>query len=192
MSDEKMIMADSNEAATKQMREVWVSSDGRIYQDEKTARYAGSTHRMCDCGHPVSQRSYCEQCHQAKRLEKFMAMPVIEWDMTTPIAVFDSESYFFDPDDLILYLEDIELDELDDIQLVKCEPVPVQQVDEEYFNGDQHEDFELPADIQAAVDSLNQVIRDSTPVTFTQGNTAVKLPADWLAKLKEEWLEDED
>jgi len=48
--EEKIILYDSDEAATKVQIWAWKDSKGRYHLNENTARYSGSTHRKCDCG----------------------------------------------------------------------------------------------------------------------------------------------
>lgn len=60
-----MIMRESAEAASFQTVTGWVSSNGHFYgNDERTARYDGCTHQLCEsCGVAVCFDEYvCDKC----------------------------------------------------------------------------------------------------------------------------------
>lgn len=81
MTDKKIIMEDSPEAASIKTVTGWVSSTGRFWgDDERMARFDGSTHKRCDCGAVIAHRSYCRACSDRKEAEKWEAMPEAEWD----------------------------------------------------------------------------------------------------------------
>lgn len=67
-TEKKVVMYDSPEAAQKEIKEVWMSGpdeNGRRWfcQTEDQARYAGSTHKKCECG-AIMRKGYltCEEC----------------------------------------------------------------------------------------------------------------------------------
>lgn len=67
----EMILASSPEAASIQTVTGWVARDGRFWgDDERMARYCGSTHSICEknpAHGPVENRSYCEACYAERR-----------------------------------------------------------------------------------------------------------------------------
>ncbi len=175
MSDNKIILDTDEEAASVKTVTGWVSSTGRYWgEDEHMARFDGSTHKACECGEIISRSDYCHPCHLKKEQEKYNSFVVVEWDKESPICEYSGDQYFFDHESLCDYLSDSEI-HVSALNLVLCEPHPIQQIDSDYFSDDQHEDFELPDDIQTALDSLNKVIQESAPVTFYPSKVAVKV-----------------
>jgi hypothetical protein len=81
---EKIVMMDSDEAASIQTLTGWVSRDGRFWgDDESMARWSGATHRKCKNkpdDHPIHRtHSYCEECHRESRQAKFAALERAVW-----------------------------------------------------------------------------------------------------------------
>lgn len=93
----KMVMFDSNEAATfKTGLEGWVSGDGIYFgKDERTARYSGCTHRICaTCANVIDKhRTYCRSCEESRRAEKWAKLPVEKWDGPDPLSLGESGWY---------------------------------------------------------------------------------------------------
>ncbi len=76
MKTEKIVMMDSDEAASIQTVTGWVDRHGRFWgKDEHQARWCGATHRKCNNKpheHPIhSTHGYCEECHRESRQAKF-------------------------------------------------------------------------------------------------------------------------
>ncbi|WP_407226469.1 hypothetical protein [Enterobacter roggenkampii] len=72
MKTEKIVMMDSDEAASIQTVTGWVDRQGRFWgSDEHQARWCGATHRKCKNKpdeHPIhSTNGYCEECHRESR-----------------------------------------------------------------------------------------------------------------------------
>ena len=103
-------------------------------------------------------------------------LPRKEWDGETPLVVFDDDRYFFDAESLRDYLVDQEIS-IADIQLVFCEPTYATEIDpNEHFCDDLPEDGEVSAELFAAFEVLNAVIRKESPLSWTQGKVAAVLP----------------
>jgi len=173
----------SPEAASIQTVSGWVSRTGHFWgKDEHMARYDGSTHRVCkeNPEHGVHEKNaWCEKCRAERMDAKFAAMPRREYD-GTPIVVFDSDTYFFDADDLISWLLDNDI-KPEDARLVFCKPNYASPIDpNEHFSDDLPEDGEVSATLAAAFDVLNKVIEAEGPLSWNEGDTAVTLPADFL------------
>ena len=88
MSEEKIILPESDEAAAFQKLVGWVSREGRFYgQDEQAARWGGATHVKCSkCGKPTN-KSYtvCKKCREEQAHKRYVNFPVIMWDENVPI-----------------------------------------------------------------------------------------------------------
>ncbi|MBX9404543.1 hypothetical protein K5E40_02485 [Pseudomonas baetica] len=175
-----IIMFDAPEAASLQTVTGWVSAGGRFFgDDENLARYCGATHRRCDINpeHPIYEvNSSCNECRHVRRQAKFAAMPVKDW-AGEPLVIFDGDRYFFDEDSLRDYLIDSDI-ELADVQLCICEPNYPREIEpEDHFCDDLPEDGEIRDDqLLAAFELLNEMIRKSEPLSWSEGEFAVRLP----------------
>jgi hypothetical protein len=173
--DKPVILYDSPEAATwKEGIAGWVSSDGHFYgkDGEHMARWAGSTHQLCEtCGEQYETRSWCRPCHAKKRNEKFLSFPVEKWDGETPLCLFDSDTYFFNEDIL-----DFLADEPDtELQICKCSPIHLHLLDDDIWCDELPEDGEVPEEVSKALDALNEAIKKAGPVAWTETNVAIDL-----------------
>lgn len=175
-----IIMFDAPEAASLKTVTGWVSADGRFFGgDENLARYCGATHRRCDVNpeHQIYEvNSYCKECRQVRRQAKFAAMPIKGW-AGEPLVIFDGDQYFFDEDSLRDYLIDSDI-ELADLQLCICAPNYPSQIDPaDHFCDDLPEDGEIRDDqLLAAFELLNEMIRKSEPLSWSEGEFAASLP----------------
>lgn len=86
-AEQEMILDTDPRAATYRTDiKGWVSRDGMFYGDgpsnERTARYAGSTHRACErCGKPCEKLWLkCADCRAILDAERFAARPQAEWN----------------------------------------------------------------------------------------------------------------
>lgn len=182
----EMILASSPEAASIQTVTGWVARDGRFWgEDERMARYCGSTHRTCEANPehgPVENRSYCKSCYAEKQEAKWQAMPKVPLsEELIPLCVFDSDRYFFDLDDLRDWLEEHEINP-EDVRLVQCEPVHAQPIDpNEHFADDLPEDGEVSDELREAFEALNAAIEKCDPLGWRAANKlGVLIPADFL------------
>ena|SRR5688572_22693209 len=167
-------MYDSPEAAMYRTGiEGWVSSDGRFFgkggRAEEAARYAGCTHRKCECG-GVAEKSYirCENCRIKAANELYEKMPYREWNGKDPICLYDGEEFFFDEDSLIEYLYDNELNG-SDVQLVLCQPMTYALIDGETIAGDSHEDWEPSKELAAKINEFNEFLKTLPPHSWVPG-----------------------
>lgn len=169
---EKIIMYDSPEAGRLVTVTVWEIDDpnGIIYTPkEETARYNNCTHKTCDCGKPM-QKYYtkCEDCRAISARERYMALPFEEWDLIKPVCTVDADKYFFNEEDIIEYMEEEEINNLD---LLICKPNEWKQIGEDYWSDQMPEDSdgELPDSMQKALDGLNAIIKTLPPQSYSRG-----------------------
>ncbi|WP_446744278.1 hypothetical protein [Silvibacterium acidisoli] len=184
MEEKKAIHFDSPEAATYRTDvKGWVSSKGRFFgTDERTARYDGSTERTCDgCGAIYPTQSYCSACQHRRRQDKFNSFPVEKWDGETPLVIFDDDRFFFDEDDLMDYMADSE--DPRSLQLCKCKPGYLRQIEPGDWADDLPEDHELPDAVQESLDSLNAAIKSAGPVAWWEDDIAVDV-SDWIERVE--------
>lgn len=178
---EKRIDYESPEAASIQTVTGWVSSDGFFWgKDESMARYAGSTHRICEKNpeHGVHRKNeWCEKCHDERANAKWAEMPRREYD-GTPVVVFGSDDYFFEQDQIVDWLQMNEI-KPEDARLVFCTPNYLRQLTGEEWADDLPEDGELNSSVSDALDALNKVIAAQPPASWSEGTEAVILPANF-------------
>jgi len=181
---EKIIMYESEEAAKKITVTGWVSSTGFFYgDDENIARFAGCTHKLCECGAVTSKNyTHCEKCRTKRRSKVYEAMPYQEWDECTPLVLFDDDRYFFDKDGLLDWCacEDIKVE---DLQLVICKPNVIHRIEyNDMYCDDLPEDMgleDVAPEIAAALDKVNEMIKEhKTPLSWYAGKfrTSIKEP----------------
>lgn len=189
MLKETVIMFDSAEAAELKTVTGWVSASGRFWgDDEYMARFDGATHRQCkeNPEHPIhSVRGYCSVCHEEERSQVFAKKPFKVWN-GEPLVPFDDDRYFFDEDSLLDYLLDEEID-VADLRLCICEPNMPHEIDPaDHFCDDLPEDGEIrDGDLLAAFELLNEMIRKSEPLSWSEGKYAAQLPQSFLSRLDE-------
>lgn len=174
MNDIKqIILPESPEAASIQTVTGWVSRTGRYWgNDERMARYDGSTHRKCECGEIIEQRSYCTTCHKKRELDKFLAMEKKPWDGLAMLYSLLNDEYYSTPDDAIYYADENELN-LVDLQLIICEPNYAQEIDSSYWSDQLPQDGENDI-LEEAIEALNKAIKDEI-LSWSAGDFALDL-----------------
>jgi len=196
MSDEKIVMYDSNEAATKVSVVGWKSRLGHFYpgdsaSSEHGARWSGCTHMTCACGRVHDKgRTICRACEAKIDCDKYYALPVVEWDETTPVCDYKSDNYFWDREEVLEHLFDV----LEDAQkngyepesrLVLCVPHYLRQIDYDIWSDDLHEDGDVPDAVNYALDALNAVLKAQGPSCWVPGKQRIDVDALWK-ELKED------
>ncbi|MDH1335848.1 hypothetical protein N5D77_18155 [Comamonas thiooxydans] len=182
----KIIMAESDDAASIQTVTGWVSSDGKFWgKDERMARYAGSTHRKCDKNpehQPIANGDFCRECRKECLEQRWKDMPKEAYTPEVfPLHLYDTDRYFFDAQDLIYWLEENSINP-EDARLTKCKPSYPSRIDpNEHFVDILPEDGEVPEDVREAFEKLNEVLKQSEPFSWFPDDTqGVTLPADFL------------
>ncbi len=175
-----VVLPTDPEAAELVTIQLWKARDGRMYDDERVARYAGSTHRVCACGVVTDKhRTRCDRCQAKADHDDWLALPLVEWDGSTPLCTFRGDTYFFSREEI-----DDHLDNLDeriaasDLDLVLCEPRRPRMLDEDYFSDDLPEDGDfndLPKAVQDAVEAFNKAVRECSPTCWYPAKKRVVL-----------------
>lgn len=151
----------------------WVDRDGRFFgNDERLARYSGSTHKKCDCGEIIAKNSYCNSCSTSIKIERYKNAKKIDWDHKTPLYSESNDEYIHDTDDLINLIEELEITNVDDLMLFICEPNYLSSIDVDYWQDDLPEDVDLPGNVAEALDALNKAIRENGAVSWSPGKFA--------------------
>ena len=178
MSDKKVIAYDSPKAARWGRVTGWIASNGRFWaNDEHMARYDGSTHQQCrgGCGTLVENHGsmHCKACAEVNRAEKYAAMQKEIWDGETFLYSDSKDIYFNDRECLLNYLTEHPDDTIESLDLIICEPNMAEEIDgNEHFCDQLSEDGEISAELEAAFEALNEVIRKEPPLSWSPGNTA--------------------
>ena len=171
MSDQ--IMFDSDKAATYRTDiKGWVSKNGQFYGDgehgERAARYDGCTHQACEgCGRPsIKPYGRCIDCRNKQDTDRYNALEFKEWDKKTPLYSYYLREYIWDLEQLLDDGEDVDFSILD---LVICEPRKLSMVEEDHWEGDLPEDYDLPDDVAEALTIFNEVLKDAGTVSWWPG-----------------------
>lgn len=95
----------------------------RFYGDnEHLARWCCASSVPCQCGGRISgPYKVCDDCRQKNRRRIYDAMPSADWSGVGPLAIFDSDIFFFSVEDLEDHLAETG-GKIEDVQLVLCEP----------------------------------------------------------------------
>ena len=176
MNTEKIVLFSSDEAAQfKTGISGWVSRHGQFYgADERTARYDGCTHVICeDCGKPV-ERGYlvCKSCRENRDKLRYEAMPKEVWNEKGGLYSKTHDKYFWSWDEVEDYCNDEEIKE-EDLRLVICIPEYLPLLDSSDYGCDElSEDGELPDAVIQAIEDFNKVIKETGAVSWSAGNKA--------------------
>ena len=144
----------------------WVGKDGLFYGEyEDRARWANSTHKLCDCGKETGKSwTKCEWCRSRESIERYKALEFKKWDGKYPLCDWGG-IYFFDADELYQHCEDSEL-KPSELMLTTCIPMPIPEVGDHIWEDWGTEDegvFEIYSGLSDEVDKLNKYIRELKP-----------------------------
>lgn len=187
MKTEKIVMMDSDEAASIQTVTGWVDRHGRFWgSDEHQARWCGATHRKCKNKpdeHSIhSTHGYCEECHRESRQAKFATFERAVWS-GEPLVIFDSDQYFFDVESLTDYCYEHSLLP-SELQLMICEPNYPPEFDLEQhceeIMPDGEDYYYLPQAVRDAAEALNKALKESAPVSWSASNRVAIFSDDML------------
>ena len=192
--DEKVVMYDSPEAATRVDMPGWKSRLGHFYpgdnkSSEHGARWSGCTHQKCACGKVMRQgETRCDSCQAKIDCDKYYALPIADWDGDTPTCDDDRDKYFWDKDQLMdeMYWqleEATKRGEEPEMHVVICEPHYLHQLDGSEWEDDLADEGELSDEVGEALDALNAVLKAQGPSCWYPGKQRIDVDALW-AELK--------
>lgn len=173
MSEQKIILPDSPEAASIQTVTGWVSRTGRFYgSNENAARYDGSTHKKCErCGDTYESISYCKKCYKKYLKERLARMPRKKWDGEAMLLSSVNGRIFSNLEDAHEHLAPGA--SLESLKLVICEPVYA-ELSLDYFSDDLPDDcVEPPSYLVAAIAAFNDSMRIAPPLSWQPGKYAL-------------------
>jgi len=105
--------------------DLWKGKDGKLFNDKSLAEYTLAIARKCEkCGKPTEGMSYilCPSCTSVKKRERYEELQEIEWDGETPLCLFQDDTYFFHLDEIQDYCDENEIEDIQELMLVLCEP----------------------------------------------------------------------
>lgn len=167
METKEIIVLDTDDSAARLITVTgWVSRDGRFFGDnEESARYAGCTHKSCDCGKPMTKGwTKCDSCRSKSAAERYRALPFKDWDGVTPVC--DDDEYFFSSEAIDEYLEEHDL-KPEDLMLVICTPNNFNEITSEYWEEILPEEGEIPSELKEKLDEFNKFIATLAPVSWS-------------------------
>ena len=172
---EKVILRNSPEAAQEITIKAWKSSNGRVFFDEHTARYDGSTHDLCSYCGKIAEHPYtaCKGCRDLKDIEKYEALPKAEWDGTGMLYSDALDRYYSDIESAEDDLEEGQT--LADLRLLLCKSNYARQLDGGDFEDDLPEnDGELPEWLSEAIEAFNKAVEGKV-LSWSPGKVALKV-----------------
>lgn len=170
--DNKIVMYESPEAATYVKNiEGWIDINrhffGKGEDAERMARYSSHTHKKCDCG-GIIERGYtkCPECRRKSSIERHNSLPFKEWDGKEPICTCDGDTYFFDEESLIDYMEENEETEID---LLFCTPIYYTPISFDEIAQEPHDDWEPEKELCDKIDEFNAYLKTLAPHSWMPG-----------------------
>ncbi len=177
MKDEKIILAEDDEAA-KFVTGLsgWVDKNGVFWgQLEEMARYASATHKRCEeCKTAIINRGYrcCVDCIEKNDIERYSKLERKVWDGESYLHSDRDDVYFADYDQLNDYIDEHQIENIDSLRLIICEPEHLRELDADYWADDLPEDTELPDSVLSAIETLNAALKDAGIVSWHPGKFA--------------------
>lgn len=163
--------------------EGWVDRHGRFWgKDERMARWSGCTHKPCEeCGASAS-KSYvvCDECREKRAVERYKKLERREWNLRDPLYSEGHDQWFYDDESIWDYIVEHGCT-LESLRLVTAKPQYLREIDIDYFVDELPEDEEnLPDEVQDAINTLNNVIRKTPPVSWVPDKYAaiVEMPQE--------------
>lgn len=172
-------MFDSPEAARPATVSGWLSSNGAFFHGdaaERLARFAGCTHKRCECGE-VMTKSYtkCERCRNKAKRAAYDALPKHPWPDHGFVYDEYAEEWFDGADDLIDHYDDMGIS-LDRAMLYAGEPQMLSEIQIDLWYDQLPEDGDYPDELVAIVEEANAKIRAITqPVSYVRSERAVSM-----------------
>lgn len=171
---EKEIILPENVELVEEIKTLYKDKDGKYYLSKEGAQEKLATHFKCKCGNGIRKkyRLFCDACEPPKEKP-----PVKEWDGKSMLYVSEFDQYFNEVEEIEEYCEDEETDK-HDLTIYICEGNYLREVNEDYWEDVFAEDGELPKEIQAKLNELNEAIENyKKPMSWS--------PSKYIAKL--EW-----
>ena len=177
MKDEKIILAEDDEAA-KFVTGIsgWVDRHGNFHgKSEEMARYASATHKKCEeCKAAIIMRGYryCADCREKKDIERYSKLEKKVWDGEVYLYSDRDDIYLADYQELHDYIYEREIEDIDSLRLVICEPNYLGEISEDYWSDDLPDDMDLPESVLSALETFNAALKAAGIVSWSPGKYA--------------------
>lgn len=182
----KEIILDTDEGIIEYRTDIegWVGKNGIFYGKEKhLAIYANSTHKKCEKGHIYSKSWIsCSECREAELPEKYLRLEYKEWDGETPLCIYDTDTYFFNIEEIEDYVEEEEI-KTEDLKLVICEPAYLSEVCEDYWEDVLPEDWsveDICPIVAQKLKELNEAISKARVASWWAGKCRTAIKSEYI------------
>jgi hypothetical protein len=139
--------------------------------DKHMASWCCCTHVVCECGKEHS-KSYtrCDDCRNQIGRDKWYAKPEVQWNGEWPLALADDDTYFWDSDSLLEYLDDMLYPDVEEaiaaLRLTSCHQQKPERFDvNEYCSDLLAEDAEVP-NADSISDRINLILDEIGTVSW--------------------------
>lgn len=168
--EEKVVLPEDPEAAKLMTVTGWVSRRGIFYgDDERIARYDGSTHARCSRCQTVTEKMYtiCGDCRNVAEAERHAKLPRAPWDGECMLYCGSEDRYYNSP-------EDLDQEFSDDMMIVLCKPNTASPLDSSQWSDDLPDegDDDTPSWLEAAIDEFNKTIFGQPPLSWSPSKVA--------------------
>jgi len=139
----------------------WVSRHHTFFGDnEKIARYHGSTHNVCERCQKPTDKPYtkCPVCRAKAEEERYFRMEYQPWNGKAYVFDYNTGEYFYDLDSFLTHYEDSGED-IELARLVLTRPVFINEVSIDYFEDCFPEDHDPPAEFLQILEEFNMKIK---------------------------------
>jgi hypothetical protein len=161
MSEESIVLPDSDTAARRAWVLGWVSRHGHFYGDnEQGARLDGCTHTICEsCKEPYPKGGWtiCSSCREKRDQEHHKQRERRPYE--SGMVYSDARDEFFEDLDSAIELADDEDIKVEDLRLVLCEPNYVRPLESDYCEYELAQDNKLPEAIVEAMNAFNAAVK---------------------------------
>lgn len=141
-----------------------------------SARWCCATDLPCECGKRITNKhfAYCDECLVRRESLRWDGMAQADWDGKAALAIWGGDKYFFDPNDILEYIEatndnreddDEEID-LDDLRIVICRRVQPSEFSFADFFRDDMADEHQDDNYSQIDDQVNAILQAAFPETW--------------------------
>ncbi len=156
--------------------QLWQATNGALYNDESSARYASCTHRKCGhdgCSEYTPRHFIYCAIHSEERKNQRHAERKVASKETQYIYSDVFDKYYFDEDD-VLFDDCHEAGILpSQARLLTCEPCGVRPIDaNDYCHDELPEEMDAPDEVWKAAEAFNEAVKGVT-LSWFYGKEAI-------------------
>jgi len=137
------------------------------------------THTDCqECGSEFKKQytyeKICMSCQWKKESVKYNSLQLVEWDVETPLCLFDDDKYFFHVDEILDYCYENEMLP-SGLKPVTCTTSNFSPIDFDHWCDEVHEDWEPSAEFKKRLKEFNEFLVNESTSTWFASNKRVDL-----------------